>query len=80
MAVMQAPPQVVYVQAPRSRRDVLTTYVLWFFLGVFGVHRFYLGLAGSGCLYAMTGGFCFLGVLLDLFLIPSRVDKANGDA
>jgi TM2 domain-containing membrane protein YozV len=52
-------------------------YVLWFFLGVFGVHRFYLGRTGSGLLWLLTGGLCGVGQLVDLFLIPSLVDEAN---
>jgi TM2 domain-containing membrane protein YozV len=60
-----------------SRKEVLTTYILWFFLGIFGVHRLYLGRTGSGCLYALTGAFCTLGLWWDLFMIPSMVDEAN---
>jgi TM2 domain-containing membrane protein YozV len=55
-------------------------YLLWFFLGVFGVHRFYLGKTGSGLLWLLTGGLCGIGQVVDLFLIPSMVDEANRQA
>ncbi|MEO0639466.1 MAG: TM2 domain-containing protein, partial [Bacteroidota bacterium] len=28
-----------------------TAYLLWFFLGGLGIHKFYLGKAGAGILY-----------------------------
>ena len=31
-----------------AKRSTLMAYLLWFFLGLFGVHRFYLGKFGSG--------------------------------
>lgn len=74
-----AVPQVVYVQ-PHARRSVLTTYLLWFFLGWIGIHHFYLGNTSIGCLYVATGGFCLIGWIVDLFLIPSMVRRANGEA
>lgn len=58
-------------------KSVGVAYLLWFFLGLFGVHRFYLGHTGMGCLYLLTGGFFGIGWLVDLFLIPSMVEEAN---
>ena len=31
-----------------AKRSALLAYLLWFFLGWFGLHRFYLGRIGSG--------------------------------
>ena len=33
-----------------AKKSVLVGYLLWFFLGYFGVHRFYLGYVASGLL------------------------------
>ncbi len=52
-------------------------YILWFFFGCLGVHRFYCGRIGTGVLWACTGGLLGIGWLVDLFLVPSLVREAN---
>jgi len=75
------------------KKSVVLAYFLWFFLGSFGVHRFYLkstlgGLAQLlllvvGAITAPIGiGHLFLGILglwwlLDAFLIPGINRKNN---
>lgn len=54
-------------------------YLLWA-LGLFGVcglQRFYARKPLSGTLWLLTFGLCFIGQLVDLFLIPELVDQAN---
>lgn len=54
-------------------------YLLWA-LGLFGVcglQRFYARKPLSGTLWLLTFGLCFVGQLVDLFLIPELVDQAN---
>jgi TM2 domain-containing membrane protein YozV len=57
-----------------------TAYLLWFFGGLFGIHRFYCGRVGTGILWACTGGLCGVGWLVDLFLLPSMVRQASRGA
>ncbi len=54
-----------------------TAYLLWFFLGFFGVHKFYLGKIGIGVLYFFTFGLFGIGVLIDLFTLGNQVDSVN---
>lgn len=52
-------------------------YLLWFFLGVFGAHKFYLNKVGVGLLYLFTGALCAFGWLYDLFTLGNQVDLYN---
>ena len=52
-------------------------YLLWFFLGIFSAHRFYLGKFGSGIIYLLTLQLGGIGWLVDLFLLGSMVDNSN---
>jgi TM2 domain-containing membrane protein YozV len=52
-------------------------WILLTFLGVFGVHRFYMGKWLSGLLYLLTGGLFFLGYLYDLWNLNEQVSEVN---
>lgn len=52
-------------------------WVLLTFLGVFGVHRMYMGKWISGILYLLTGGFFLLGVLYDFWTLNEQVSIRN---
>ena len=45
------------------------TFLLWFFLGFLGAHKFYEGKIGMGILYLFTGGFFGIGLFIDFFTI-----------
>jgi len=80
--VMQQPQYAQYQQPVRhmystAPKDMLVAYALWFFLGFFGAHRFYLNHIGVGIVYLLTFGLFGFGWLLDLFLIPGLVYRSN---
>lgn len=76
-----------------QKRSALIAYILWFFLGYFGAHRFYAGQTGSGVVMLVLFfvslllsvvavgvlGFLVLGLWLfiDIFLIPGMVERYN---
>ncbi|MDN4475832.1 NINE protein [Demequina sp. SYSU T00192] len=65
------------VPPPLPPKDTAITYILWFFLGLFGIHHFYMGKIGRGILWLLTGGLFFIGWIVDLFTIPSQVRTVN---
>lgn len=52
-------------------------YLLWFFLGVFGGHHFYLGKTGRAIGYLLTAGWLGVGLVIDLFTLPAQVKQVN---
>ena len=66
--------------ARMSDKDLSTTVLLSFFLGVFGVDRFYLGYTGLGILKLLTLGGLGIWALVDLVLIVlKRLPDALGN-
>lgn len=49
------------------------------FFGVAGLHRFYAGKWVTGLIWLFTGGLLVIGTIVDLFLIPGMIDRANGE-
>ena len=52
-------------------------YLLWFFLGAFSAHRFYVGSVGVGVLYLITFQLFGIGWIIDLFILGGLVDNYN---
>lgn len=50
-------------------KRILPAFLLCFFLGLFGVHRFYVGKVGTGLIQLFTGGGLVVWTLIDLILI-----------
>lgn len=58
-------------------KRVGTAYIIYFFLGLFGGHQFYMGKAGRGVSMLLTLGWLGIGLLVDLFTMESQVEGAN---
>ena len=52
-----------------SPKSKLVAALLCFFLGEFGIHRFYAGKIGTGILWLLTLGFGGIGAIIDFIMI-----------
>jgi TM2 domain-containing membrane protein YozV len=60
-------------------RKVAVAYLLWFFLGILGAHRFYLRRPGTALLQLLLN-LLIIGIVwtvIDAFLIPGMVRDEN---
>ena len=57
--------------------DYNLAWIFLIFLGVFGVHRFYMKKYVTGIVYLLTGGVFLLGWLYDLWTLNEQLDQAN---
>jgi TM2 domain-containing membrane protein YozV len=69
----------IHYSPSRPFRDVGIAYLLWFFLGILGGHRYYLRRFGTAILYTLTMGLFGIGWFVDLFLIPYVTREVNKD-
>ena len=60
-----------------KEKELWIAYILWLFGGLLGIHKFYLEKFVIGILYFFTCGFFFVGWFIDLFTLPSQVERYN---
>ena len=81
------------MQYDANKKSVGIAYLLWFFFGMLGVHRFYLSQTGTGLAILLltlgSGLLMFVGiglitiwipiiwVFIDIFLIPGMARQFN---
>lgn len=63
-----------------GNKDYTVSWILLTFLGIFGIHRFYLGKWITGLIWLLTGGLCLLGLLYDLWTLNEQIDEVNRGA
>jgi TM2 domain-containing membrane protein YozV len=78
-AAVNIQPQAVtvVVARPAPLKSITEAYLLWFPLGLIGLHHFYLRRYAFGVLYLFTLGLLGVGWLVDGFRIPCLVRDAN---
>ena len=57
--------------------DYSLAWILLTFLGLFGIHRFYLGKWGTGILYLVTLGLFGIGLIYDFWTLNSQISELN---
>ncbi|NNE63819.1 MAG: TM2 domain-containing protein [Gammaproteobacteria bacterium] len=60
-----------------GNKDYTVSWVLLTFLGIFGIHRFYLGKWITGLIWLLTGGLLLVGLLYDLWTLNTQIDEVN---
>ena len=60
-----------------GRIDYTAAWILLTFLGVFGVHRFYMGKWISGIVWLLTGGLFLIGYLYDFWTLNTQISEIN---
>ena len=60
--------------------DYTVGWVLLTFLGLFGIHRFYMGKWPTGIVYLLTGGILGIGYLYDLWTLNDQISLINSGA
>ena len=63
-----------------GRVNYNAAWILLTFLGLFGIHRFYMGKWLTGILYLLTGGLFGLGYLYDYWTLNNQITEINSPA
>jgi TM2 domain-containing membrane protein YozV len=60
-----------------GRVDYSIAWILLTFLGIFGVHRMYMGKWITGVLFTLTGGFFLIGLIYDFWTLNDQITMIN---
>lgn len=70
---------LVSAEYERRKKSKVIVFILWFFLGTLGIHRFYTGQTGYAVFMLLLGWATFgIWPFIDgIILLVSRVDEIN---
>lgn len=57
--------------------DYNVAWLLLAFLGIFGIHRMYIGKWGTGLIYLLTLGLFGVGIIYDFWTLNSQISLIN---
>ena len=57
--------------------DYTVGWILLTFVGIFGIHRFYMGKWLSGALYLLSGGVFLIGIVYDFWTLNDQISEEN---
>ena len=70
---------MVGAEVDRKAKSKGIAYVIWFFLGGIGGHRYYNGNIGLGIAMTLTLGGLGFWSLIDVFFIGAAVERRNAE-
>ena len=62
----------------KGKLDFNVSWLLLTFLGLFGIHRMYMGKWITGLIYLCTGGLLGLGYIYDFWTLNDQISLING--
>lgn len=71
--------QLLASEMDSRKKSTATTWILWFFFGGLGGHRYYLGKIGSGVAMTLTLGGLGIWTIIDIFLMNGMISKKNSE-
>ena len=60
--------------------DYNLAWILLTFLGLFGIHRMYMGKWFTGILYLLSGGILGIGIIYDFWTLNDQINLINAKA
>ena len=60
--------------------DYNLCWILLTFLGIFGIHRMYMGKWITAILYLLTGGFLAVGIIYDFWTLNDQITLINSSS
>lgn len=60
-----------------GEKNYSVTWILMTFLGIFGIHRLYLGKWLTALIWCLTGGLFLVGYLYDYWTLNDQIAEAN---
>lgn len=63
----------------QGKVDFSVAWILLVFLGVFGIHRMYMGKWITGVLYLCTVGLFGIGIIYDMWTLNDQITVINGE-
>lgn len=69
--------QLLASEMSKKQKSGGVAWLLWFFTGGIGGHRFYLGRIGTGVAMLLTLGGLGIWTLVDLFLMSGMIKSTN---
>jgi TM2 domain-containing membrane protein YozV len=74
MPKLESEADAVFTPGPTN---YTVAWVLLTFLGIFGIHRFYMGKWGTGLIYLFTCGFFLIGIIYDYWTLNDQISQQN---